>query len=102
MAMDHGHALERPAPLGLLDVACDLRLGHVGIVLERHGHELGAGFVAAADAGEGDDRAHVGAPARERCRLARGVERLALQTDGHALRSEVLFAPKYSWLRSSL
>ena len=39
-------------------------------------------LVAAADAGEGDDRADIGAAARELRRLGRGVERLALQTDG--------------------
>jgi len=46
-------------------------------------------LVAAANAGEGDNRADIGAPMRERARLGGSVERLMLQADGrgHVTRS---------------
>ena len=77
-----GDSEQRPALLGCFDVARDFGLGHSGIVLERHGDERRTRFIATADAGEGDDRADVRAAAREFCRLDRGIEGLALQTDG--------------------
>ncbi len=82
IAVDHGDAEQRPAPLGRLHVTRDLGLGHARVVLERHGRERSAALVAAADPGEGDDRADIAAAAAQLCRLARGVERLALQSDG--------------------
>ena len=39
-------------------------------------------IVAAANAGEGNQRADIGPPARQRFRLGGGVERLALQAHG--------------------
>ena len=83
VAVDDGDAEQRPALLRLRDVAGDLLLGHAGIVLERERRDALAGLVVAADAGEGDHRADVGAPARELRRLGGGVEILALQADGH-------------------
>ena len=80
-AVDDADAQERPAPLGGFYVPRDLRLRHLRIMLERHGAKRGARLLAAADAGEGDDRAHVRTTAPEFCRFARGIERLALQVD---------------------
>src|SRR6266567_319811 len=37
VAMNHGDAEERPAPLGGLDMARNLGLGHPGIMFERQG-----------------------------------------------------------------
>src|SRR5262245_21223772 len=82
IAVDDGDAEERPAPLGRLHVARDLGLGHARVVLERHGRERGSALVAAADAGEGDHGADIAAAMAELCRLAGGVEWLALQSDG--------------------
>src|SRR5262249_26334034 len=82
IAVDDGDAEQRPAPLGRLHVARDLGLGHARVMLERHGRERGAALVAAADAGEGDHGADIAAALAGLCRLARGVERLALQSDG--------------------
>src|SRR3954467_1480555 len=89
MAMDHGDATQRPAALGRLDVAADLGLGHAGIVLERKAGDWLPVLVTAANAGEGDDRADVGVPKRERARLGGSVERILLQADGrgHITRS---------------
>ena len=80
--MHDGDAEQRPALLGGFGVARDLRLGHAGIMLERHGHERRARLMPAANAGEGDDGTDIGAAAREFRRLDRGVEWFALQTDG--------------------
>src|SRR5262249_47506188 len=82
IAVDDGDAEERPAPLGRLHVARDLGLGHAWVMLKRHGRERGTALVAAADAGEGDHGADIAAAVAELCRLAGGVERLALQSDG--------------------
>ena len=65
-----------------VDVALDLGFRHAGIMLERQRRDRLAGLVAAADAGEGDHGADVGAPARQRRRFRGGVERLALQAHG--------------------
>src|SRR5262245_53168021 len=93
--MNHGDAAQRPAALGRLDMAADLGLRHAGIVLEREASDRLAILVAAADAGEGNHRADIGAPMRERARLGGGVERLLLQADGrgHITRS----SPLRSW-----
>src|SRR5262245_55833027 len=96
IAMDHGDAQEGPAALGRLDVARDLGLRHAGIVLERERRDRLAVLVAAADAGEGDDRANVIAPARERGGLGGGVERLLLQADRHITGSENAWARRCS------
>ena len=60
----------------------DLGLGHAGIVLEGERRDRRASLRPAADAGEGDDRADVGAPGRGPSRFRRGVEVLALQANG--------------------
>src|SRR5262252_1899200 len=95
MAMNYGDATQRPATLSRLDVASDLGLRHARIVLEREAGDRLAVLVAAADAGEGDHCADIGASMRERARLGRGVERLLLQTDGcgHITRSSSLGRP---------
>src|SRR5262249_38436283 len=82
ITVDHGDAEERPAPLGRLHVTRDLGLGHARVMLERHGRERRTALVAAADPGEGDDGADIAAAVAQLCRLARGVERLALQSNG--------------------
>ena len=82
VTVDDGDAEQRPARLRFFDVALDLGLRHAGIMLERERGDRRARFVAAANAGEGDQRADVGAPARERGRFRGGVERLALQAHG--------------------
>src|SRR5262249_6064373 len=82
VAVDDGDAEEWPAPLSRLHVARDLGLGHAGVMLERHGRERSTALVAAADAGEGDHRADIATSVAELCRLTRGVEWLALQSDG--------------------
>ena len=80
--MDHGDAEQRPAALGLLDVARDLGLRHAGIMLERQRGD-GSPFSSPRQMPvKVDDRADVGAPARELRRLGAGVEVLALQADG--------------------
>src|SRR5262245_56214277 len=87
--MDHGDTTQRPAALSRLDVAADLGLGHAGIVLEREACNRLAVLVTAANPGESDNRADIGAPARERARLGGGVDRLLLQANrrGHITRS---------------
>src|SRR5947208_189034 len=80
--MNHGDATKRPAALGCLDVAADLGFRHAGIVFEREAGDWLAVLVTAADAGEGDNRANIRAPMRERARLGGGIERLMLQADG--------------------
>ena len=82
VSVHDGDAEQRPALLGCFDVARDFGLGHSGIVLERHGRERRPRLIATADAGEGHDGPDVRAPARELCRLGRGVEWFALKTDG--------------------
>jgi hypothetical protein len=83
--MDHAHAKERPALLGRLHVSRDLRLGHSGVVLERHGKQRRARFLSSANACESDNGPDIGAPARKLERLSRGIEWFALQMDsgGH-------------------
>src|SRR2546430_8784255 len=95
MAMNHGDATQRPAALGRFDVAADFGLRHAGIVLEREAGNGLAILVTAADAGESDDRADIGAPMRERARFGGGVERLRLQADGrgHVTRSSSFSHP---------
>ena len=66
----------------LRDVALDLGFRHAGIMLERERGDRLAGLVAAANAGEGDQRADVGAAARQLAGFRGGVERLALQAHG--------------------
>ncbi len=73
---------ERPARARLGDVALDLGFRHAGIMLERQRGDRLAVLVAAADAGESDDGADVGTPARQLRRLGGDVERLALDADG--------------------
>ena len=63
-----------------LDVTLDLGFRHAGIVFQRHRRDA----VVAADAGEGRDRADVGAPVRQPRDLGADVEVLALDADGHA------------------
>jgi hypothetical protein len=82
--MDDGDAEQRPAALGRLDVTCDFGFRHPRIMLERHGNERSTRFVLSADAGEGDDGADI--TAAQLRHLARGIERLALQSDGAHLR----------------
>ena len=67
------------------DVALDLGFRHARIMLERQRGDRLAGLVAAADAGEGDQRADVGAPARQLFRFGGGVERLALDAHGESV-----------------
>src|SRR4051812_19172447 len=97
--MDHRNPTQRPAALRRLDVAADLGLGHAGIMLERKAGDRLAVLVTAANAGEGDDRADVGVPKRERARLSDGVEQLLLQADGrrHITRSLTPLVIRQSW-----
>ncbi len=84
IAVDHRDAEQRPARARFLDMALDLGLRHAGIVFQRHRHDA----VVAADAGEGRDRADVGAPVRQPRDLGADVEILALDADGQlSLRS---------------
>jgi len=86
-AMNHAHAEARPAFFGRFHVSRDLGLGHSRIMLERHGKERRARFLTPANAGECDDGPDIGTPARKLGRLIRGIERLALQTDGGSHRA---------------
>ena len=81
VAVNDGDAHERPARLGLFDMARDLSLGHAWIMLERQRRDRLAGFGAAANPGECDQRADVGAAARQRGRFRRRIELFALQPD---------------------
>jgi hypothetical protein len=56
---------------------------HAGVVLEVERRDRLAVFIAAADAGEGDDRADVLAGARQQFRFGRRVEWFALTADRH-------------------
>src|ERR1700722_7400410 len=79
VAMDHGRAQKRPARLGLTRRACDLFLGHAGIMLELERGERSALVTAVAD--KADHRADVSSPARERFGLHAWVEILLLDAD---------------------
>ena len=82
VTVDDGDAEQRPARFRLCDVALDLGFRHAGIMLERERGDRLARLVAAANAGESDQRADIGAPARKLFRFGGGVERLALQAHG--------------------
>jgi hypothetical protein len=76
--VDHGDAEQRPAPLAAATWTRDLGLGHVRIMLQRHGEQRSTRLVASADAGERNDRTDIAATATELLRLAGGIERFAL------------------------
>ena len=82
ITVDHRHAEQRPASLRLFHMARDFRLRHLCEMFEGQGGDRIAGLAAAADAGEGDDRADIAAPARERGCFRGCVEILALQANG--------------------
>ena len=63
----------------LRDVTLDFGFGHARVMLERERRDRLALLRPTADAGEADDRADIGTPARELVRLGGGVERLALR-----------------------
>ena len=79
IAMDDGRAQKRPARLGLTRRACDLFLGHAGIMLELERGERSALVATVAD--KAHHRADVGSPARERFGLRARVEILSLDAD---------------------
>src|SRR6266446_420881 len=81
-AVDHRDSEQRPAPLGRLDVTHDLGLGHSRIMLKRQSRKRGIRLVLPAYSGKRDHGADIAATAAELGRLARGIERLALQSDG--------------------
>ena len=92
-----------------LDVTLDLGLRHAGIMFQRHRRDA----VVAADAGEGRDRADIGAPVRQPRDLGADVEVLALDADGQPLsrspviggknaisRAPAICVSGFTWLRS--
>src|SRR5262249_53997210 len=80
--VDHSDAEQWPAPLGRRHVTRDLGLGHVGIMLQRHRQQRRTRLVTATDAGKRNDRTDIAVAAAELLRLACGLERLALQSQG--------------------
>src|ERR1700733_8536129 len=79
IAMDYGRAQKRPTRLGLAGRACDLVLGHAGVMLELERRDPSALVAALAD--EATPRAAVGSPARERFSLRGWVEIVFLDAD---------------------
>src|ERR1700727_144395 len=79
IAMDYGRAQKRPTRLGLASRACDLVLGHAGIMLELKRRDPSARVAAIAD--EAHHRADLGSPARERFSLRGWVEIVYLDAD---------------------
>ena len=80
--MNDGEALQRPARHRFIGVPPDLSLRHAGIMLERQRGDRLAVLAAAADAGERDDGADIGAALRQRRDFLRDVEIGFLDADG--------------------
>ena len=80
----HDGAQQRPARASLGHMALDLLFRHAGIMLQRERREPRPvrPRIGPAQAGEGHDAAHVGAPLREARRFGGRIERRLLDADG--------------------
>ena len=79
VAVDDGDAEQRPARSRLLDVARDLGFRHAGIMFERHRRDRLAVSSPRQMPVKVDDRADIGAAARQRADLGGRCRSLALQ-----------------------
>ena len=76
------HPVKAKVLSGIFHVPGNFGFRHLGKMLQRQRSNGIAILAAAANAGEGDDRADVAAPARQRGRFRGGVKIFALQANG--------------------